>query len=143
LRISILLTFSLAKYLLRRNQINENFVIDRRILGLSVITILIQLIDIVIHVATDQAEPVRIISNIIIMVWLAIVASRRFTIWQRQLAFIAIGLYSLLNLVFLTMEGVTNSESGELRIALFILVGFTLILSIGLTVVFASSGSEK
>lgn len=101
------------------------------VLIFSIITILIQVIDIIIHVATDQVEPIRITSNIIIMVWLGIVASGWFANWKRQLAYSAVGLYSILNLSFLATEGF--GESRVLRAVLFNLVGLTFVFSMGVT----------
>ena len=46
-----------------------------RLLGIGIA--LIQLFDIIIHAATNQIEPLRVSSNIIVFLWLAVVASGR------------------------------------------------------------------
>lgn len=101
---------------------------------------LIQVFDIVIHVATNQIEPLRITSNIVIMLWLGTIVLGKLRNWQRQLAVSAMSVYLLLNLIFLSMEGLVNSESGEFRTILFILVGLTIVLSIGVTAVRPTQG---
>ena len=102
------------------------------VLGIGIA--LIQLFDIIIHVATNQIEPIRISSNIIILLWLAVVASGKINTKFLPTAVGSIGAYLLLNLIFLALEGVTNpNQGGELRVTLFLLVFLTVILSSWLT----------
>ena len=90
----------------------------------------IQLLDIIIHAATIQLEIIRVTSNIIILLWLAFVASGRANIRFRGIAVRSIGLYLILNIIFLEENGLTNVEQGgEFRVALFVLMFLTLILS--------------
>jgi hypothetical protein len=96
--------------------------------------ILVQLLDIIIHAATNQLEPLRVSSNIIIVVWLLVVAMRNVKLNTLQVAAFAIGAYLVLNVVFLALEGITNeAQGGSLRVALFILVSVTLLLSSAFT----------
>jgi len=89
-----------------------------------------QLLDIVIHAATDQLEPIRVSSNIIIFLWLVIVVSGKLKEKSLLLAVASIVVYFILNIIFLSIEGVTNAEQGGgLRVALFVLVFVTLTLS--------------
>jgi len=91
---------------------------------------LIQLFDILIHAATDQLEVLRVSSNIIILLWLALVVLGRFKPKFLLTAFGSTGLYLILNVVFLAREGLTNPEQGgELRVLLFGLVFLTTTLS--------------
>ncbi len=111
----------------------NNFLIsDKRIIAISVSIIFIQLFDIAIHVATNQVEPIRISSNIIIMAWLSIIVSGQFSKWFWQMALSAVGVYCVLNGIFLALEGVVNSENGQLRIMLFILLTLTIGLSLAM-----------
>jgi nitrate/nitrite transporter NarK len=94
------------------------------------IIVLVQLFDIIIHVATDQAEPIRIASNIVIVAWII----ARLAGWLRDrfrpISLTAIGTYLLLNLIFLSQAGLTNPEQGsELRTMLFLLMFLTVTLS--------------
>jgi hypothetical protein len=94
-------------------------------LGIGII--LIQLFDIIIHVATDQAEPIRIASNIIVIGWLVGVLAGWLQGQWRPISFGVIGTYLLLNLIFLAQNGLTNPEQGgALRTMLFLLVGATV-----------------
>lgn len=94
----------------------------------------IQLFDIVIHAATNQLEPLRITSNVIILVWLVVILSGRMNEKIVQAAIGSIGAYFVLNIFFLALEGVTNpNQGGELRIMLFLLVFLTVTLSTLLT----------
>lgn len=82
---------------------------------------LLQILDILLHGATNQLEPLRVTSNLIILGWLALISSGRFK--TRRAALLAAGSYLALNLIFLALNGVTNpAQGGELRITLFVLV---------------------
>lgn len=103
-----------------------------KILGIG--NTLIQLFDIAIHVATDQTEPIRIASNIILIVWLVAVASGKIGAKFVQVAVGSIGGYLVLNIIFLMQEGITNpNQGGALRTMLFLLVFLTVALSTWLT----------
>lgn len=99
-----------------------------KILGIGIAVV--QVLDIIIHAATNQLEILRVSSNIIVLLWLAMVASGRLNMQFLVTAFSTIGLYLLLNLIFLAHEGIINVEQGGgLRVALFLLVLLTSILS--------------
>ncbi len=94
----------------------------------------IQVLDILLHAATNQLEILRVSSNIIILLWSAIVASGRMNTKFLVPAISAIGLYLILNIIFLAQEGVTNVEQGgEIRGTLFLLMFLTILLSAWLT----------
>lgn len=104
--------------------------IDKPVIGLGIVIALVQVLDIVIHAATDQAEPIRIIANIVIFAWLASSVSARFAERARLWALAALGSYLLLNAIFVAVEGTVNSESGQFRTVLFILMALTAGLSL-------------
>ncbi len=92
--------------------------------------ILVQLFDAVIHIATDQLEPIRITANVIIIVWIIAALTGWIQDRFRSSSLAAIGVYLLLNLVFLAQNGLTNPEQGgALRTTLFLLVFLTVALS--------------
>lgn len=98
---------------------------------LAIGIVLIQILDILIHAATDQLEFLRVTSNVVILVWPAIVLSGKFNAKFLQAAISSIGLYLILNGIFLAREGLTNPEQGgEPRVMLFVLVILTALLSI-------------
>ncbi len=92
---------------------------------------LIQVFDVGIHAATNQIEPLRIASNLMISAWIALILLGT-TVGKRIL--VAAGFvftYIGLNCLFLLREGVTNpNRGGELRVVLFGLVGVTVALSV-------------
>ena len=97
------------------------------ILGIGVVAV--QLIDVVIHVATGQAESIRILSNVIVAGWaIGSLAGRA------KILSVAIGAlvaYLGLNLAFLAMNGLTNPAQGNApRITLFVLMALTTVLSL-------------
>ena len=95
--------------------------------------IVIQLIDIAIHVAIDQVEPIRVLSNLIIIGWVATFWFARSWVESRKwaISLSAISLYLLLNLIFLAQNGLTNPHNGDApRTALFIFVILTCALSL-------------
>ncbi len=99
-----------------------------KILGIGIA--LLQLFDIFIHAVTDQLEILRVTSNIIILLWLAIAAAGKFNGKFLQIAMGSVGAYLILNIMFLAFEGVRNMEQGgELRVTLFLLIFLTTVLS--------------
>ena len=96
-----------------------------KVLGIAIA--LLQLFDIAIHAATNQLELLRVSSNGIILLWLAVSASE----WRNAkgvlAAISAVGAYLILNLIFLVREGLTNPEQGGgLRVMLLLLVFLTV-----------------
>jgi len=102
--------------------------------GLSLALVLVQIMDVVIHAATNQLEPIRVTANVIILLWLVAINSDRSKAYFLPLSIGSIGAYLVLNLIFLVREGLTNPAQGnEPRVMLFLLVILTLILSTWLT----------
>ena len=99
-----------------------------KLLGVTII--LIQLFDMFIHVSTDQVEPIRITSNIIIIVWIITALIGLLKEQLRAISIATIGTYFFLNAIFLAQNGLTNPEQGgALRTMLFLLVLLTVTLS--------------
>ncbi len=97
---------------------------------LSIGIAIIQLLDIFIHAVTDQLEIIRVSSNLIILVWLAGVTLGWFNAKFLPVAIGSLGLYSILNVIFLVREGLTNPEQGGgLRTTLFLLMFLTVTFS--------------
>lgn len=105
----------------------------RQIYILGAVIALVQVVDIVIHVASDMIEPLRITSNVFIFVWLGIVVSGRLKRNPWRVASGFVGVYSLLNALFLATEGVINPATDQFRTVLVVLVGVTVALSAWLT----------
>lgn len=97
---------------------------------LGICIALIQLIDIAIHVATDQAEAIRIVSNGLILSGLVLVALLKAPRYSSFILAGASAVYLALNIIFVIQHGLTNLEQGgQPRAALILLVVLTLILS--------------
>ena len=100
---------------------------------LKVTLIVIQIVDIMIHVSINEVEPIRILSNLIIIGWVVTFWFARDWIQARKrpVSFSAIGLYLLLSLIFLAQNGLTNpNQDGNLRTGLLVFVISTCMLSI-------------
>jgi len=90
----------------------------------------IQLTDIIIHAASNQLEIIRVSSNFIILLWLMVFMLNWYKTKFLQISISSIGLYVILNFIFLAREGLTNPEQGgSLRITLFLLMFLTVPLS--------------
>ena len=88
---------------------------------------LLQVFDIAIHATTDQLEFLRVSSNAIVLLWLAVSASEWRNAKGVMTAISAVGAYLILNLIFLAREGFTNPEQGGgLRVMLLLLVFLTV-----------------
>lgn len=99
----------------------------------GIVIAVVQVFDILIHAATDQLEFLRVTANIVILVWLAILFFGRLGRVSKAASAGAVGLYILLNLIFLFQAGFTNPEQGGApRTMLFILVILTSLLSMPL-----------
>jgi hypothetical protein len=99
-----------------------------KIVGIGIV--IVQLIDILLHAATHQLELLRVSSNLVILLWLAITASGRLNTQFRLSALVSIAAYLVLNLVFMGLFGVTNPEQGgAFRVSLFVLIIITVVLS--------------
>ena len=86
----------------------------------------IQIVDATVHILANQAEPIRIISNFLIVVWLYVIVSKN----NKNVNIGIISSYIFLNLIFLLMNGFTND--GSPRVFLFVAVSLTSILSFNL-----------
>ncbi|NUM44824.1 MAG: hypothetical protein HUU38_08950 [Anaerolineales bacterium] len=94
----------------------------------SLFLALLQIVDLLLHAATGQLEPLRVTSNLIILLWLVLGAFGKLK--TRRAALLATGSYLALNLLFLALNGVTNpAQGGELRITLFVLVALSTVLA--------------
>ena len=96
---------------------------------IGIIIILLQLFDIAIHAATDQLEPLRVVSNLIILAWMLVMMTGKLGEEIKSVALGSIGAYLGLNIIFLALEGMTNPNTGALRGTLFLLVFLTTALS--------------
>ena len=109
---------------------------------LSAVIALVQVVDIVVHVGNDMIEPIRLLSNGFIFVWLGIILSGRLHHIAWRTAGLFVGVYFLLNAIFVATEGFTNPENGDqFRTALFVFVGATIALSVWLTNTIATRSS--
>lgn len=89
--------------------------------------IAVQIVDVAIHVATDQIEPLRIASNIVIsaaaLVWSTFPPLRQpWVIWGAGVVYLA------LNMLFLGRFGLINPATESLRIPLFVFVAASVAL---------------
>jgi len=86
----------------------------------------IQIVDATIHILTNQAELLRIISNFLIVVWLYVLMSKK----NKNINIGVVSTYIIFNFIFLVLNGFTND--GNPRVFLYIAVSLTSILSFNL-----------
>ena len=84
--------------------------------------IFIQIIDVAVHIATDQVETLRIISNSIIVLWAGWLIHKT----NKLLDYGLVGSYILLTLFFIMLNGITNDGSPRI----FFLGSVTITLAI-------------
>lgn len=100
---------------------------------------LVQLFDIVIHAVSGMIEPIRVIANVVLLIWLGIVVSGRLNHMAWRVATGSVGVYLLLNAVFLATAGFTNpDDGGQFRTVLVVLVGMSVALAAWLTITTAN-----
>ena len=81
---------------------------------LSIPIDLVQVFDIVIHVATGRVEPLRIASNAVVLAWATVILSGRPTAGFVGITVGSIGGSLALNGLFLAREGLTSSSSNAI-----------------------------
>ena len=86
----------------------------------------IQIVDATVHILTNQAELLRIISNFLIVVWLYVLMSKK----NKNINIVVVSTYIIFNFIFLVLKGFTND--GNPRVFLYIAVSLTSILSFNL-----------
>ena len=97
-------------------------------LGLPLILqLVLQALDIVLHAATNQLEPLRVASNILL--GLAAIVAARSSRFARPILLGASGAYLALNVLFLFQYGLVNPNTGGVRYPLFAFVSGSLALA--------------
>ena len=86
----------------------------------------IQIVDATVHILTNQAELLRIISNFLIVVWLYVLMSKK----NKNINIGVVSTYIFFNFIFLVLNGFTNN--GNPRVFLYIAVSLTSKLSFNL-----------
>jgi hypothetical protein len=61
--------------------------------AIGIIIILLQLFDIAIHAATDQLEPLRVVSNLVILAWMLVMMTGKLGGTIKSVALGSIGAY--------------------------------------------------
>lgn len=102
--------------------------VSQQLFILGLIIFFIQIFDIAVHVLSNQVELIRILSNILIMVWIISQVFLSLSM-NRVIGIGALTIYLILNIIFLFLEGMLNPYGGY-RIVFFILIVMTSLLSI-------------
>jgi len=113
------------------------------VLAWVVALVLLQGVDVSVHAAAGQIEPLRVVASVLIAGW-AIVAVVRRDAARGLVVQAALGAYLLLNAVFVALEGVTNpDQSGAVRWPLFALVAATTVAVLGLAAARARASARR
>jgi hypothetical protein len=83
----------------------------------------LQIIDITVHVLSNQIEPLRILANALIIIWFIQIYKYK----SKNISYLAITIYLGLNTLFLILNGLSNS--GEPRIFFWISISLTTLIS--------------
>lgn len=89
----------------------------------------IQLFDILIHIAVDRLEPLRIVSNVVILVWVILLLMSNVKV-NRTVSYVAISSYGLLNSFFMISDRVLTYFTGQELGVIFALIISTLMVSL-------------
>jgi hypothetical protein len=93
----------------------------------------VQVVDLLLHAAAGQLEPLRVASNAVILLWVGALALGGRAANARLIGGVALAAYVVLNGVFLALAGFTNPAQGNApRVALLVLVALTTVLSLAL-----------
>ena len=83
----------------------------------------LQIIDITVHVLSNQIEPLRILANALIIIWFIQIYKYN----SKNISYLVITIYLGLNTLFLILNGLSNS--GEPRIFFWISISLTSLIS--------------
>ncbi|MEO1564199.1 MAG: hypothetical protein AAFR98_12245 [Pseudomonadota bacterium] len=101
--------------------------IQKRTLWMLGAVIAVQVFDIGLHVAVNEVEPLRVLSNLVLIAGASFGAlaqqNWRPVIWTAALA------YVILNLAFVAIYGLVNPETGINRAPLFVFMAVSLWLT--------------
>ena len=86
----------------------------------------VQLIDVLVHIATGQPELIRMLASALLV--LGAIAATRSRRYYMVILIAAGAAYLLLNFLFVSENGVTNPANGNLRIPLLVFVVVSLLL---------------
>lgn len=101
---------------------------------IGVLIVVIQIMDIIIHLLTNQLELTRVISNGCVIAWVLLLQFNVHKIVFNLVTSITLSIYIILNGLFLLENGLVNPNNQSLRIMLFMFVLSTIILVIILTI---------
>ena len=101
---------------------------------IGMLIIVIQILDIIIHLLTNQFELTRVISNGCVIAWVLLLQFNVHKIVFNLVTSITLSIYIILNGLFLLENGLVNPTNQSLRIMLFMFVLSTIILVIILTI---------
>lgn len=101
---------------------------------IGVLIVVIQIMDIIIHLLTNQFELTRVISNGCVIAWVLLLQFNVHKIVFNLVTSITLSIYIILNGLFLLENGLVNPNNQSLRIMLFMFVLSTIILVIILTI---------
>ena len=101
---------------------------------IGMLIIVIQILDIIIHLLTNQFELTRVISNGCVIAWVLLLQFNVHKIVFNLVTSITLSIYIILNGLFLLENGLVNPNNQSLRIMLFMFVLSTIILVIILTI---------
>ncbi len=101
---------------------------------IGMLIIVIQIMDIIIHLLTNQFELTRVISNGCVIAWVLLLQFNVHKIVFNLVTSITLSIYIILNGLFLLENGLVNPNNQSLRIMLFMFVLSTIILVIILTI---------
>ena len=87
----------------------------------------LQIIDITVHVLSDQIEPLRILANALVIIWFIQIYKYK----SKNLSYLVTTTYLGLNTLFLVLNGLSNN--GEPRIFFWISTSLTVLISILIT----------
>ncbi len=87
----------------------------------------LQIIDITVHVLSDQIEPLRILANALVIIWFIQIYMYK----SKNLGYLVTTIYLGLNTLFLVLNGLSNN--GEPRIFFWISISLTVLISILIT----------
>ena len=87
----------------------------------------LQIIDITVHVLSDQIEPLRILANALVIIWFIQIYKYK----SKNLSYLVTTTYLGLNTLFLVLNGLSNN--GEPRIFFWISISLTVLISILIT----------
>ena len=94
--------------------------LSKKFKNLAIGIIVLQFVDVILHIALGLPEPLRIAASVIIVSWLGATLAGKVAEKFQSIALTAIGAYALLNIIFLFTQNILTTQEVAFMLVVFV-----------------------